>query len=110
MALLIACAPATTSLPPIILKEMKEMFFRLGFSQAVLLKLVDDQGIDSPQTLASHSGKDVAIICNMICRSDGSVSGKTPDRGKEISVLAAKNFKLAVFMFKIMSIVPWTAD
>ena len=33
--------------------EMEEMFLRLVFSQAVVLKLVDDQGIDYPWTLAS---------------------------------------------------------
>ena len=42
------------SLPPTIVKEMEEIILRLGFSQAVVLKLVDDQGIDSPGTLASH--------------------------------------------------------
>ena len=39
--------PATLSLPPTIVKEMDEMFLRLGFSQAVALNLVNDQGINS---------------------------------------------------------------
>ena len=50
-ALPVACAPAAPSLPPTIIKEVKEMFLRLGFSQVVVLKLVEDQWIVSPQTL-----------------------------------------------------------
>ena len=41
-------APAAKSLPPMIVKEIKAMFLRLGFSQTVAQKLVDDQGKDSP--------------------------------------------------------------
>ena len=87
---------------PTIVKETEEMFLRLGFSQAVVLKLVEDQGIDSPWTLTSLSKEDIATICDMIHRSCGLVSGKTLDRGNQISVLAAKNLKPAAFMFKTM--------
>ena len=83
-------APAAPSLPPTIVKEIEEMFLRLGFSQAVVLKLVDDQGIDSPQTPASLSDE-----------LNGLMSGKTLG-GNQISVLAAKNLKLVAFMFKTM--------
>ena len=43
-----ARAQATPSHPPTVIKEMEETFLRLGFSQAVVLKLVEDQGRDSP--------------------------------------------------------------
>ena len=76
------------------------MLLRLGFSQTVAMKLVDDRGIDSPWTVASLSNEDIAAICDVICRPGGLVSGKTLDRGNLISVLAAKNMKLAAFMFK----------
>ena len=79
--LLIAHVPAVQSLPPTVVKKMEEMFLRLGFSQAVVLKRVDDQGIDSPQTLANLSDEDIADICNVIHRHGGLVSGKTLDRG-----------------------------
>ena len=102
MLLLVAHAPAAPSQPPTIVKEMEEIFLRLGFSQAVVLKLVDGQGIDSPWTLASLSDEDITIICDIICRPSGLVSGKTPDRGNQISVLAVNNLKLMAFMFKKM--------
>ena len=41
------CTPAAESLPPTIIEEMEQMFLGLGFSQTVVQKLVDDQGIDS---------------------------------------------------------------
>ena len=45
------------------------------------MKLVDDQGIVSPWTLASLYDEDIITICNMIFRPGGLVSGKTPDKG-----------------------------
>ena len=98
----VRCAPASESPPPTIIKEMEEMFLGLEFNQTVAMKLVDDQGIDFPWTLASLSDNNIATICDMICRPGGLVSGKTPDRVNQISVLAAKNLKLAAFMFKSM--------
>ena len=38
----------------------------------------------------------------MICRPCGLVSGKTLDRGNNISVLAMKNLKLMALIFKTM--------
>ena len=81
---------------------MEEMFLRLGFSQTVSMKLVDDQGIDFLQTLASVSDKDIASIFYLIRRLGGFVSGKIPERGNQISVIVAKNLKLTTFMFKMM--------
>ena len=96
------CIPATESLPPTIVEEMEEMFLRLGFSQTVAMKLVDDQEIFSSKTLASLSDKDIAAICNVIRRPDGLVSGKMPERGNQISILAAKNLKLTAFIIQLM--------
>ena len=56
------CTLTTKSLLLTIIKEMEEMFLRLGFSQTVVMKLVDNQGMDSPHTLASLSDKDIATI------------------------------------------------
>ena len=95
-------APAMPSPPPTVIKEMDEIFLRLGFTQTVSMKLVDEQGINSLQTLASLSDEDITAICNVIHRPGRYLSGKTPDRGKHISVLATKNLKLAAFMFKTM--------
>ena len=92
-------APAAESLPPTVVEEMEEMLLRLDFSQTVAMKLVNDQWIDSPWTLASLSDKDIAIISNVIRRLGGLVSRKKPDRGNQISILGAKNLKLAAFMF-----------
>ena len=99
---LVNFALAAQSLPPTIIVEIEEIFLRLGFSQAMVLKLVDDQEIDSPWTLASLSDENIAAICNMIYRHSGLVSGKTPDRCNQISVLVTKNLKHAAFMFKTM--------
>ena len=39
----------TVEIPPLVIKdEMQEMFLRLGFSQTIAQKLVEDQGISSP--------------------------------------------------------------
>ena len=88
MAPLERCTLATQSLPPTFMKEMEEMFLRLGFSQTVAMKLGDDQGLESSWTLASLSEKDIATICYVIDRLSGLVSGKTPGRGNRISFLA----------------------
>ena len=65
---LAACTLAAPSLPPTIIKKIEEMFLRLGFGQAVVLKQVEDQGKYSPWTLASLSDKDIAAISDMIHR------------------------------------------
>ena len=67
---------------------MEDMFLRLGSSQTVAMKLVDDQGIDSLRILASLSDKDITDICNVIHRPGRLVRGKTPDRGNQLSILA----------------------
>ena len=76
----VSCAPATEDPQQIIIKEMEEMFLGLGFIQTVAMKLVDDQWIDSPWTLASLFDEDIATICNAIRRPGGLVSSKIPDR------------------------------
>ena len=65
------------------------------------IKDVDDQGIDSPWNLASHSDEDINAICDMIKRSCGSLVLKY-QTGSHISVLVAKNLKLVAFLFKMM--------
>ena len=66
------------------------------------MKLVDDQGIDSPWILASLFDEDIATIYNVILRPGGIVSRKSSNRGNQISVLAAKNLKLVAFVFMTM--------
>ena len=95
-------ALAAPSLPQTFIKEMEEVFLRLGFSQVMVLKLVDDQGRDSPWTLVSLSDVNIATICKMICKPGRLVSRKTPDRGNQIPILAMKNLKLVTFMFQTM--------
>ena len=80
--MLARCMPATVRPLPTTIEEMEEMFLRLGFSQTVAMKLVDDQGIVSLWTLASLSDEDIAAICDVIRRPGGLVSGKMPDRGE----------------------------
>ena len=60
---------------------MEEMFLRLGFSQTAAMKLLDDQEINSPWTLASLSDKDIANTCVVIKRPGNLVSRKAPNRG-----------------------------
>ena len=64
----------------------------LGFTQTVAQKLVGDQGIDSPWTLASLSDDDITTICNVIKRP-GLVSSNMPDKGEpeEHSVFIQNN-------------------
>ena len=76
------------------------MFLKLGFSQTVAQKLVEDQGIYSPCTLASPYNEDISAICKVIRRPGGLINRRIPDKGKQTSVLAARNIMLAMFMFK----------
>ena len=52
-------------------------------------------------TLASLSDDDITVICDVTWKPGGLVSGKIPDKGNQISVLA-NNLKLTAFMFKMM--------
>ena len=75
---------------------------RQGFSQVVVMKLVDDQRVVFSQTLASLYDKDIAIICKIIQRPGGLLSGKMPDRMSQISFLAMKNLKSMALMIKML--------
>ena len=68
----------------------------------VTQKLVDDQWIDIPQTLANLSDEDITMICHVMRRPGGLVYGKMLDMGNQTSFLMAKNSKLAVIMLKTM--------
>ena len=94
--------PATESPLLTTVEDMNEMFLRLRFSQTVAMKLVDDQGIVSPWTIASISDEDIATVWDVIRRPGGLVSSKMPDRENRISIPVAKNLELSAFMFKSM--------
>ena len=96
--------PSPGSWPLTIVKEIKDMFLRLDFSQTVAQKLADDQGKNVPCTLASVSDKNINAICDVIRRL---VSSETMDTGNQISILAAKSIKLSLLKFKWMEIAPW---
>ena len=59
---------------------MRTMFIRLMFIKTVVEKIVDNQGIDSPETLSSLSDDDIASICDAIKRSSDLVTGEMSDR------------------------------
>ena len=46
MAPLVVFALAAPCPPPTAIKEMEEIFLRMGLSQSVVLKLMEDKGID----------------------------------------------------------------
>ena len=87
-------ALAAESTPLTIVKEMEEMFLRLGFNQTVAQKLVEDQGIDSQWTLACFSDEDITTICDVMRRSEGLVGRRTPERGDQVSMLSWKTSSL----------------
>ena len=99
---LVRCTLTSECLLPTSNEEMEEMFLRLGFSQTVAIKLVDDQGIDSPWTLASLSDEDIAAVCNVICRPCRLVRRKTLVRGNQISILVTKSLKLTALMLTLL--------
>ena len=68
----------------------------------VAQKLVYDQGIDSPWTIASLSDEDITVIWDVIRRPGSLVGSKVPHRVNHISFLEVKNLKLTSFMFKPM--------
>ena len=86
---------------PTVKQWRERMFLRLCFSQTVATKLEEDQGIYSPWTLASLFDETIATVHDMFCRFIGLVSGKTPDKGNQITV-PMKNPKLVAFMFNTM--------
>ena len=88
------CTPAAESLLLTIIKEMEEMLLRLGFSQTVAMKLVDDQVIESPWTLASLSDEDIVTTCDMIRRPGSLASGKMPEREWRTSSLQCSCLRL----------------
>ena len=96
------CMPATIFLPPTMEDEMKVLFLTLDFSQTVAQKLMEDQGIDSPLSLASLFDEDITAICDVMRRPGGQVGGRTPDRREQISILMAKNIKLTEFIFNLI--------
>ena len=69
---------------------------QLDFSQMMTQKPVEDQGIDSPWTMARFSDTDISEICEVIRRPGGLASGKIPNMRNQISVLVAKNLKPAM--------------
>ena len=58
--------PANRPPPPTVKQLVEKMLLRLGFSQLVARKLVDDKG-----TLASLSDENIANICDLIQRPGG---------------------------------------
>ena len=84
---------------PTVKQLMERMLLRLCFSQTVDRKLGEDQGKDFPWILASLSDNDIATTHDVICRFNGLVSGKTPDKSNQITVLPIKNPKLTMLMF-----------
>lgn len=93
------CTPAAESPPPTIFKEIEEIFVRLGFNQMIAQKLVEDQGIDCPQTLAGLSDEYITTIYDIIRRPEGLIDWRALDRGNQISLLVTKNLKLAALIF-----------
>ena len=84
--------------------QMEEMFLRLGFSQTVAMKQVDDQWIDSPWTLASLSDKYITPMHDVIRSPGGLLSKKVSNRDNLISIMGAKKLKLAAFNCKAYGI------
>ena len=64
-------APAAESPPLIIITEMEEMILRLGFSQTVAMKLVDEEEKNPLCTLANLSEKDITAVSDVIRRPGG---------------------------------------
>ena len=65
-------------------------------------RIVEDQGIDFPRTLASQTDNNITAICDVIRRPGRLVSERMPDRENQIFVPVEKNLELTVFMFKTM--------
>ena len=83
-----SCMPAAECQPLTIKNQMQGMLLRLRFSQTVIQKLVKDQGIDSPLTLASLSDENITVICDGTRRPGGLVSERMPDRWNQSSTLS----------------------
>ena len=85
---------------------MNGMFLRLWLILTVVQKLVEDHGIDFPQTPTGLSNEDITAFCDVIRMPGVLVGGRMPDSRNEISIWVVKNFKLAAIMFKSMEHCP----
>jgi hypothetical protein len=78
------------------------MYIQLGFTPKAAKLLIREQGLDSPERLQVLTDKNVDDICNVMRKPGGKIANGMPDRGQQVSIIAQKNLKLAVFLFHHM--------
>lgn len=81
---------------------MRQLFQRMGFSQAAATAVVDDQGIDSLAELRILKDDEITNLCKIIRRPGGQIvnpgpqqQGQIPNPGISVSLRAENNTKLA---------------
>ena len=81
---------------------LQDMYIQLGFTPKAAKLLIREQGLDSPERLQVLTDKNVDDICNVMRKPGGKNANGMPDRGQQVSIIAQKNLKLAVFLFHHM--------
>ena len=88
------------------LAAMRQVMVRMGFTNEGAAAVVnpEGQGVDSIENLRLMTDNDVESLCAVIRRPGGTIAdgqgNQVPNRGVNISILAEKKLKLAVYFVK----------
>ena len=75
------------------------MYIWLGFSPEAAKLLFREQELGCPKRLQVFTDKNVNNICNIVSKPVGKNADGTSDREQQVSTIAQKSLKLAVFLF-----------
>ena len=83
---------------------MRALFHRLSFTQAASTALSDEQGLNSLAEVRMLTNDDCSNICKILKRPGGTIQNAAgqdiANPGYNVSLVAEKNLKLAVFYLK----------
>ena len=78
---------------------LQAVYIWLDFSPEAAMKLVREQGLDSPERLRVLPDKNVNDICYVMRKPGGKNVDRMPNRGQQVSVIAQEKLKLVAFLF-----------
>ena len=78
---------------------LQDMYIWLGLSPKAAKLLIRKQGLNSPERLRVLTDKNVDGICIVMRKPGGKNTNGMPDRGQQVSIIAQKYLKLALFLF-----------
>ena len=79
--------------------KLQNMYIQLVFSPKTAKLLIREQGVDNSDRLRVLTNKNVDDICNVMRKLGSKNANGSPNRGRQVSVIAQENLKLAAFLF-----------